>query len=291
MRINSKVSYVIELMQILACTISFITAIIGSIAFYHSKEKLNFWLILSMLLCLLMLFFLVVRYWNRSNSRYESINAAFHKFNHQLRNELYQLNLLSKQGKLNRVILLACLKETGEFTVNLLGDLLSDITGTVVSVHIKTFPVDTQTPNSYRTLCICAKTDARRKTIKDHPISENTHFLNIVDGRVPHFFSENLAETIKDYKKRDQTFLITSEHWEKWFKSILVAPIRIDASLKGLNDEIKYDYLGFVCCDSLTAGAFKYKDKDAHLNLIKSFADGLYVYLDKIKEYLNDFKN
>ncbi len=277
-----------EFVQLLSGIISLITAGIALFSFYAENGRgFNFWLILSLFLSIFVLILSVIKYWNRANKWYDSTASSVHEFNHRLRDELYTLKLLSIQNKLTRETLLANVQKTGEFAVNLLGELLSEITRTRVSVHIKTFPVDTSTPNSYRTLCICAKTDPNRKTIKDHSIFENTHYLRIVSGQDSCFFSENLSQTIKDYEKAGQKFLISAEHWEKRFKSILVVPIRIEARLKGIEDDKKYDYLGFVCCDSMEKSAFKLKDKEAHLNLVKSFADGLYVYLDDIKGYLN----
>jgi hypothetical protein len=292
MRLSTKHTLKIELLQILTAIVSLVTATIALISYYKQKEYFELSLIIAFLLTTCMLIFICINYWNKANTRYQSNNAAFHEFNHRLRNEVYELRLLASQGKLTSGTLTANVKKTGEFSVNLLANLLTEITGEDISVHIKTFPIDTPKPNSYRTLCICSKTDPRRLTINDHPLNENTHFKRIVEGVEPHFFSDNFAKTIKDYKKATgRKFSITAENWEDWFQSIIVVPIRIESHLKGVADGTVYDYIGFICCDGKSAGSFRIKDMDAHLHLVKSFADGLYIYLDRIREYLSKQKN
>jgi hypothetical protein len=280
-----------DVLETSAAIITVCAAIIALASSYKENKTINFWYTIPVVISLTGLVLWIILYRHKNRLRYNSSTKAFHEFNHRLRNELYELRSLYSQNKLSRQTLISNVKKTGEFSVNVLSNVMSEITGKQISTHIKTFPIDTHKPNSYRTLCICSVTEPERLTINDHLLTENTHFLNIVEGKESHFFSDNLAKTIKKYAEADREFKISTKKWQKWFKSIMVVPIRIESSLKDIRDAkdgIQYDYLGFICCDSEETGAFKIRDKEAHLNLMKSFGDGLYLYLDEIKNYLNN---
>lgn len=288
---NNRHIIIFDAVQILSTVISLTSGILGLVLYVNAGQKANIWIFCTVLACIVMLGFTFIRLWANTTKRFESTNQAFHNFNHTIRNELYKLKLLSASGTLTRESLVANVEKTGQFSVNLLSELLTEITQTPVSVHIKAFPVTSPAPLSYRTLCICSMADRARLQVTDHPIARNTHFRRIVEGHDNHFLSNNLAKRMKDYKKATgEDFLISTDNWKKWFLSILVVPIRIECRLRGIEDGARYDYLGFVCCDSPEKGAFKLAYKKALLDMAKSFADGLYVYLDEIRGYSSTLK-
>lgn len=276
----------IDLLQLIAAVITVVT---GVIVLYQAFIKKDISVIIGAIIAFvffIMLGGLVLKFWNMAVNRYEGYAYAFHKFNYTLRNETYKLERLKKEGRLNLDLLTKSLEETGQHTVNILEDILSRVTNRPISVHIKYFPITAKDKNAFRTLCISTKSDTARLTVTDHPIAENTHFRSIVENEKDIFFAPDLEHYIQEYEKESKDpFKITAKHWKKWFRSIMVVPIRINQNVKDGTDDTKYDYLGFIVCDAKDSDAFRNNELTGHVNMVWAFADGIFTYLDTVANY------
>jgi|ERR1035437_1709804 hypothetical protein len=276
---------IVDTIQIAACFVAFFAEGIALFEFFTNRSNFNLYFLIGIVLFSFVLILLVARFWDLAIGRYKVYAKIFHQFNHTLRDETYRLQKLKRENKITKDVLKLSLQKTGEEGVNLLQELLSKITNKDISVHIKHFP-DGVKEGVYRTLCISTHSNKDRYTIHDHPISENTMMNRIVSGRGGnHFVSNDLKKTIKDYEDAtSEHFEISYQNWEKWFNSIIVVPIRIHSSLKDSDDD-SYRYLGFICCDAKEKNAFRKSELIGHVDMIKAFADGLYIYLDTISDY------
>ncbi len=98
-----------------------------------------------------------------------------------------------------------------------------------------------------------------------------------------------MLQYAKDLEKAGKVYRNTTEHFEKYYRGTIVAPIRIKRSrLYYLNDSAGYDIIGFLCVDSLSVNAFRNKrdEKNDYSNIVKAFAAEIYIVLNKYNYYL-----
>jgi len=276
---------IVDTIQIAACFIAFVAESLALYEFFINRSNFGLYFLIGIFAVSLVLILLVARFWDLAIGRYKVYANILHQFNHTLRDETYRLQDLKNKHALTKEVLTLSLQNTAGKSVELLQELLSKITNKDISVHIKHFP-DGVKKGVYRTLCISTHSNQERKTLHDHPIAENTMMNNIVTGIEAHFFSNDLQKTMRGYKEAThEDFKISYRNWDRWFRSIIVVPIRIHSSLKDSYDQTNYLYLGFICCDAKEKNAFRNTEVEGHVNMVKAFADGLYIYLDTISEY------
>ena len=61
------------------------------------------------------------------------------------------------------------------------------------------------------------------------------------------------------------------------------------ANIKNINKSATYDIIGFLCVDSLATDAFLPKQEVFNCNIVRAFADNIYVLLGQYAHYLKDF--
>lgn len=128
---------------------------------------------------------------------------------------------------------------------------------------------------------------------KSISIKRNTDFYDILDEESnntnSYFYQTDLLQYAKDLEKAGKVYRNTTEHFEKYYRGTIVAPIRIKRSrLYYLNDSAGYDIIGFLCVDSLSVNAFRNKrdEKNDYSNIVKAFAAEIYIVLNKYNYYL-----
>ena len=284
---KGKYYQIVDTIQIAACFIAFIAESLALYEYATSKQYFALYFLIGIIVLTIVLILLVARFWDLAIGRYKLYADILHQFNHMIRDETYTLFKHKNENSLTKEVLNLSLQNIGNESVNFLQNLLSKVTNNDISVHIKHFPDDGKA-DVYRTLCVSTNSNPERKTIHDHAISENTMMDRIVKGTENHFVSTDLKKTIALYESATQEhFKISYRNWEKWFNSIIVVPIRVRASLKDSKDKnsSEYIYLGFICCDAKERNAFRKSELIGHVDMIKAFADALYIYLDTISDY------
>lgn len=140
-----------------------------------------------------------------------------------------------------------------------------------------------------QTLCSSANIQLQDRCIEGFgKIEENSDILSIVRDKHCHFFTNNITEKVKNYKKAGQVF--KKKNIDK-FKSRIVVPIvqRLGDRSEEDGKDLK-EILGFICLASDKKNAFKKFDKENYLNILKFFASALYPFFERIYTYLNYLK-
>ena len=131
--------------------------------------------------------------------------------------------------------------------------------------------------------------DSRKKTL----ICENTDFNKIVaqDKSQSCFYCSDLIAYKKWSKKIGDDYYNSNNRWEDFYRSTIVAPIRI-ANERNPHNELKdqYTILGFLCVDSKSTHAFEESQKAYYQPIIKAFAALLYPVLELYKLQIDSNK-
>jgi hypothetical protein len=231
--------------------------------------------------------------------RLEQAAEMKHKASHLLRNKHFDLRrLYLDEGIQNNAKIKAVrneLENTGKEFVTYVAELLSSLSKHDVNVCIKAIEEPRQRIASESedwknvfvyTLCRSPKSKDRPKSApKRVSVAENTDFLRIMrdDGDI--FYAPDLVKYHKMQRKLGDPdgYLNSTNNWTDYYRSTIVAPIRIEASRIGV-DHARYDLLGFLCADSMSTKAFPDRYKVLYSQLMLSFGDDLYRYFYTVTE-------
>lgn len=283
-----------DLFEVLVGLLGLIASII-SIATYAiiPNSQLAFFYIVVVTSAFIIIFIKTVKMTRVSQDRLYDFSESFHRYTDLLRDKTYVLQSLYEADRLTYGLVLQNAGSFGQQTVDILSTLISNSTDERVSVCIKYFPDDQPRPDANGFLQeedYYLKTLSRStNTVSDRlnndglvPILGNTAFMTIMNERKSYFRSSNL----KELKKID-AYDNTNQHWEKYYNATIVVPIRMKMNIS--NAEIpdsRYNLLGFLCADSLSTSAFRDSDIAAYTSMIKAYAGGLYMYLEKVYTFL-----
>jgi hypothetical protein len=296
-----------ELFDFLEFVVGVFSLISSAIAIYTfwvtPTDKIQiFVFVIIAILSLCVIFF--IKTWKLKNIAQERLSAfskAFHRYTDELRDKLYNLTYHYETGSLSYDQLRTESENMGQIVVDLLADILTLSTGKKVSVCIKYFPDDQPRPSDERlqeedyllkTLCRSHNSDPNRKIDELTPIRGNTSFFRIMNERKGYFAASNLLAWSRKMREAGMGgYQNPNPDWEKYYLSTIVVPIRIKEKSETRRTDIKYDLIGFLCADSLSTSAFRETQIDDYVHLIKSFASGLYIYLDQIFVYRYNLTN
>lgn len=274
-----------------------------------SLNPILMWLCIIFLLCLVVFGIKVKKYGTITRNMREGFSYNYYQFLHDFRNTYF--DILNKHktesgvSKSARIQMLT--KDTQTFLEDSLGylcEILEKNTGEKISACIKLIENAGSVTNIDKdkatviTFCRSKNTDKERKAndeqeIKSISIKKNTDFYDILDEESTntnsYFYQTDLLQYAKDLQKAGKEYRNTTEHYEKYYRGTIVAPIRIlKKRLHYVNQNIGYDIIGFLCVDSLSINAFRNKesDKENYSNIVKSFAAEVYIILNKYNFYL-----
>ena len=145
------------------------------------------------------------------------------------------------------------------------------------------------------TFCRSTASDTTRGMYEAHKeikLVDNTDFLYIVDpnrdSNKNYFYQGNLMDYVKELKKQqDKQYRNTNPNWEDDYIGTIVVPIQIEH--KRLYDstlEESLHIIGFLCIDSKSSSAFLKRQEKANVDMLKSFADIIYILLSQYQHYL-----
>ncbi|MGN0408671.1 MAG: hypothetical protein ACI4EJ_10445 [Bacteroides sp.] len=130
--------------------------------------------------------------------------------------------------------------------------------------------------------------ESSNTTIK---LDENTDFLYIVDpnrdSNLDYFYQGNLKDYAKQLEKHGKHYRNSNFNWENDYIGTIVVPIQIGH--KHLYDtpfEDSLHIIGFLCIDSASSSAFLKRQEKPNVNMLKSFADIIYILLSQYQHYL-----
>jgi len=224
--------------------------------------------------------------------RLKVFSKWFHAFTDTLRNGYYHLMRLDGGGDLTAAMVVEAARETCQTAVDLVSTLLSESTDETVCVSIKYFPPQPdgtpgpEAPDDHvlATLVRSRNSDPARVGHNLMRVGDNTGFRLLVTYQYNQIWAENL-ESMGEEMKREGLgpFLTTNPNWRSFYRSFITVPIRINRTLlRAERAGVGYHILGLLCADTLSTSAWRGDELPAYSNLLKAFADALYIYLEKV---------
>lgn len=125
---------------------------------------------------------------------------------------------------------------------------------------------------------------------------DNTDFLYIVDpnrdSNLNYFYKGNLKDYAKELKQQGKQYRNTNANWENDYIGTIVVPIQIEHKrLYDSSQEESLHIIGFLCIDSKSSSAFLRRQEKANVDMLKSFADIIYILLSQYQHYLKKMTN
>ncbi len=120
-------------------------------------------------------------------------------------------------------------------------------------------------------------------------LKDNTDFREIVsnDNDKDYFYQGDLEGYDKLLEKTGKHYDNTHKDWRKYYAGTIVVPIRIEFKLLyHQNKDDEYHILGFVCVDSKSKDAFTEQYEKYNVDVVKAYADLIYILLGQYRHYL-----
>jgi len=281
--------------------VSLLSGLISIWAFIEGKtDSLTIFTLLAISAIFLAAFWKLLKFRQVAINRLRGFSGAFHSFTDTIRDDYYNIMSLYINGKLTSEQLTIMAEATCQVAVDIISTMLSESTGEKVYVSIKYFPRTAKAKSTKNidvddyvlaTLCRSANSPQERHTHRLMRVGDNSGFQSIIKYQNNHFRAQDLDKYIKDTDDSGfGGFRTTNPNWRKFYRSFITVPIRISRSLlpppKGASGG-GYHIIGLLCADTISTSAFKGEDElNAYTNLLKSYADALYIYLERVDFYL-----
>lgn len=191
-----------------------------------------------------------------------------------------------------------------EEAVEALSNLLTRWTGRTVCACVKLVEFDNEGSGPYdgivSTWARSVNSGHSRLLAADEDeirVSQNTDFKKILgfndDGRIQGpFYCGNLVEYAERMEAAGEKYENSTSNWQRKYRATIVVPICADRmSLAHSNTAERagevQPVVGFLCVDTMSELAFPDEMEVPYVNLMTTFADGLYTVIAKYKDCEN----
>ncbi|MBM6688338.1 hypothetical protein H6A35_05560 [Collinsella tanakaei] len=191
-----------------------------------------------------------------------------------------------------------------EEAVEALSNLLTRWTGRTVCACVKLVELDNEGSGPYdgvvSTWARSVNSGHSRLLATDENeirVSQNTDFKKILgfnsDGRIQGpFYCGNLIEYAKRMEAAGEKYENSTSNWQRKYRATIVVPICADrmslaSSHTGERAGEVQPIVGFLCVDTMSELAFPDEMEVPYVNLMTTFADGLYTVIAKYKDCEN----
>ena len=239
-------------------------------------------------------------------NRMDVVSSGFSSFLKSSQDVYFEIMKAHKDNTLTLELLRKTYKSELENILDNLSNIMKSYTGRDVSACIKIINYNkSKNPNNIidlnnatvSTLCRSKNSQGRGQyEVANRPIyiKDNTDFREIVDETIntgkPYFYVKNLKEYDDLLKKSNRKYQNTNDDYANFYLGTIVMPIRIETEkVYNISKSATYDIIGFLCVDSLATDAFLPKQEVFNCNIVRAFADNIYVLLGQYAHYLKDF--
>ncbi len=274
-------------------------------SFQNVSLTLNIIFFLMLIICVLQ----IKKYGKLIRSTKQAFSGNYYLFLHDFRNYYFDM-LNERKSKGGNLTVKDLTKETKQYlenTLEYLCDILEKATGEKICACVKlienhgTSTKIDKDKATVITFCRSRNSDVARKSSdgmynKSIMIKDNTDFYDMLGEETQsssYFYQGDLEKFDRRLKEVGKSYKNSTENYLKLYVGTIVAPIRINNEhLFYTNNDNGYDIVGFLCVDSLSKNAFRETefDKNVNKNIVKSFADEIYITLNKYNYYLNKLK-
>lgn len=290
-------------LSFLSAIITIIASIYSFISLVNGENNVYIYAIIGLAL-LLLLFLLILRTRKYQKIAFEQqlvTSFVYHKLTHISR-DLYFDTMRNHKDKTDNVRSLTDSYKTQlSNLLSLLCDLMEKYCGQKTSSCIKliTKPNAKLEDITLTTFCRSTTSNTIRGVYeKNKPIklTDNTDFLYIVDpngeANLNYFYKGDLKAYSNELIQQGKKYKNTNSNWENDYVGTIVVPIQIEH--KRLYDTPEEDSLyliGFLCIDSDSTSAFLDRQERINVDILKSFADIMFILLSQYQHYLEKIKS
>lgn len=302
-KLHNTPLWLINLISILSGVVTIITPIIGIVATIITGEKIGTITkvaFVSVFSFACILFFRMKKYRQLALKRMSVTSEKFHRLTHESRNVFFDVLHSYKTKSLTENELDTLYQK---YIGNVLDDLcevLNSFTEKKICACVKLFTytedeeIIDKNYSKLVTFCRSRNSSTNRNNYvsrnkKEIFLKDNTDFRDIVDDEKEkdYFYEADLKKYDEELKKIGEKYRNTNDNWEQYYRGTIVVPIQIE--FKRLYHQKKndsYHLIGFVCVDSLDTDAFKEEQEKYNVDIVKAYADLIYVFLDEYKYYM-----
>lgn len=289
--------WIINALSIVSGILTIITTFFTFFSFYKGWNNIYKFIFAGLLFFIILLILRMRKYQKIAFERQLKTSFVYHKLTHTSRDLYFDVMRYHKDKTENIRILTDTYKSQLSIILSHLCDMMEKYCGQKTSSCIKLIahPDAKIEDITLTTFCRSTASDTTRGMYEAHnkiKLVDNTDFLYIVDpnrdSNKNYFYQGNLKDYVKELKKQqDKQYRNTNPNWEDDYIGTIVVPIQIEH--KRLYDSILEESLhiiGFLCIDSKSSSAFLKRQEKANVDMLKSFADIIYILLSQYQHYL-----
>ena len=294
--INKIPLWLVNAISVISGILTIISAIISFISFHNDGENKYKWFFLVMCLFVILLLNRIRKYQKLSFDLLHTTSLFYKRLTHDSRNLYFDIMKEHKDGT-ETISSLTNIYQTQLATIlGYLCQIMEKYCRQNVSACIKLIsqPYDSIYEATLSTFCRYSQGNDRGMYEKDNvpiKICDNTDFMNIIDPNhdynTDYFYQGNLKEYDKELRKNGTRYKNTNTNWENDYIVTIVVPIQIEHKrLYDSSENNSYNVIGFLCVDSKSSSAFVKKQEETNVDIVKSFADIIYILLAQYQHYL-----
>ena len=289
--------WIINALSIISGILTIITTFFTFFSFYKGWSNIYKFIFAGLLSFIILLILRMRKYQKIAFERQLKTSFVYHKLTHTSRDLYFDVMRYHKDKTENIRILTDTYKSQLSILLSHLCDMMEKYCGQKTSSCIKLIahPDAKIDDITLTTFCRSTASDTTRGIYETHHeinLVDNTDFLYIVDpnrdSNKNYFYQGNLKDYAKEIKKQQgKQYRNTNPNWEDDYIGTIVVPIQIEH--KRLYDstlEESLHIIGFLCIDSKSSSAFLKRQEKANVDMLKSFADIIYILLSQYQHYL-----
>lgn len=288
--------WVINALSFISAVLTIITTCLTFFSLYKGWEDNYRCIFATLCIFILLLVFRMRKYQKIAFDRQLTTSFVYHKLTHLSRDLYFDIMRYHKDKTENIRNLTDTYKCQLSILLSHLCDMMEKYCGQKTSSCIKLIahPDDEIDEITLTTFCRSTTSDTTRGMYEAYDpikLADNTDFLYIVDpnrdSNLNYFYKGNLREYAKELKQQGKHYRNSNLNWEDDYIGTIVVPIQIEH--KRLYDsplEKSLHIIGFLCIDSKSSSAFLKRQEKINVNILKSFADIIYILLSQYQHYL-----
>lgn len=243
-----------------------------------------------------------------NNRRFKIISEAIHQLNHLVRDTIYEMQFLCDQQKHSAESLGAAVNPQIQNILDHLVDTFEACTNKPISANLKVLePKNSNGPDTEAApqfLVTVARSTKNSSGRADYPkyreISHYYGFDAIVNHNADCYFAPNVRKyKIVDPDSQRTIRLAECRRYKRFdaYKSGITVPIKIRKEIYPhpeldrarpfveTSTNTGYFLMGLLSIDSTSTSAFRNRDRESYLGLMRAFSNGLFKLLDKYHYY------
>lgn len=290
--------WVINAISTLSGILTIISTIFALFSIFNNWENTYKIVFLALCFFIILLIFRMRKYKKIAFETQQITSFCYHKLTHELRDLYFDIMRYHKDKSENIRNLTDTYQSQLSTILTYLCNIMEKYCGQKISSCIKLIVHSDSRIEDSTLITFCrsttADTDRGLYENSNEPIKlcDNTDFLYIInpnkDANLNYFYQGNLKDYAKELNRQGKQYRNSNRNWENDYLGTIVVPIQIEH--KRLYDSEIEDsslhVIGFLCVDSKSTSAFLKRQERVNVDVLKSFADLIYILLSQYQHYL-----